>query len=173
MRPNTVRNYKERYERNIDPLIGKLLLSEVRPIQCQMIMNRMADEGYRTTTIYQTRIALYNMLDYAYQNDVLMKNPCNSMVKSDIGKPTQKKEALTLAQQKQFVKGIEGNTYEYQYRFFLQTGLRTGGLVGMRWSDIDFDNHTLKSVVLWSIVILLVNGEWESLRVNRVIGQFR
>lgn len=139
VRPNTVRNYKERYERNIDPVIGKLTLSEVKPIQCQMIMNRMADEGYRTSTIYQTRIALFNMLDYAYQNDVIMKNPCNGMVKSDIGKPTHKKEALTLEQQKRFVRGIAGNAYEYQYKFLLQTGLRTGELVGLKWSDIDFD----------------------------------
>ena len=139
VRPNTVRNYTERYERNIDPVIGKLILSEVKPIQCQMIMNRMADEGYRTSTIYQTRIALFNMLDYAYQNDVIMKNPCNGMIKSDIGKPTQKKEALTLEQQKRFVRGIAGNAYEYQYKFLLQTGLRTGELVGLKWSDIDFD----------------------------------
>lgn len=129
---NGSRNYTERYERNIDPVIGKLILSKVKPIQCQMIMNRMADEGYRTSTIYQTRIALFNMLDYAYQNDVIMKNPCNGMVKSDIGKPTQKKEALTLEQQKRFVRGIVGNAYEYQYKFLLQTGLRTGELVGLR-----------------------------------------
>lgn len=58
----------------------------------------MADEGYLTSTIYQTRIALFNMLANVYQNDVIMKNPCNGMVKSDIGKPTQKKEALTLEQ---------------------------------------------------------------------------
>ncbi len=89
-----------------------------------MIMNRMADEGYRTSTIYQARIILFNMLDYAYQNHVIMKNPCNGMVKSDIGKPTQKKEALTLEQQKRFVRGIEGNTYECQDKFLLQTGLR-------------------------------------------------
>ena len=63
-----------------------------------MIINRMADEGYLTSTIYQTRIALFNMLANVYQNDVIMKNPCNGMVKSDIGKPTQKKEALTLEQ---------------------------------------------------------------------------
>ena len=67
---------------------------------------------------------MFNILDYAYQNDVIMKNPCNGcngMVKSDIGKPTQKKEALTLERQKRFVKGIVGNTYEYQYKFLLQT----------------------------------------------------
>lgn len=138
VRPNTVRNYTERYERNIDPVIGKQILSEVKPIQCQLIMNRMADEGYRTSTIYQARITLFNMLDYAYQNDVIMKNPCNGMVKSDIGKPTQKKEALTLEQQKRFVKGIVGNTYEYQYKFLLQTGLRTGELVGLEWSEYVF-----------------------------------
>ena len=37
-----------------------------------MIMNRMADEGYRTSTIYQARITLFNMLDYAYQNEEAM-----------------------------------------------------------------------------------------------------
>lgn len=45
VRPNTVRNYTERFERNINPVIAKLLLSEVKPIQCQLIMNRMADEA--------------------------------------------------------------------------------------------------------------------------------
>ena len=72
VRPNTVRNYTERYQRNIEPIIGNKMLGSVNTIHCQTIMNRMADEGYRTSTIYQTRIALLNMLDYAYQNDVIL-----------------------------------------------------------------------------------------------------
>ncbi len=71
VRCNIIRNYTERYHRNIEPVIGKKMLSAVNSIHCQIIMNRMADEGYRTTTIYQTRIALYNMLEYAYLNDVI------------------------------------------------------------------------------------------------------
>ena len=63
VRPNTIRNYTERYHRNIEPVIGNKMLGAVNSIHCQTIMNRMADEGYRTTTIYQTRIALYNMLE--------------------------------------------------------------------------------------------------------------
>ena len=158
VRPNTVRNYTERYEKNIDPIIGKLLLSEVKPIQCQMIMNRMADEGYRTSTIYQARITLFNLLDYAYQNDIIMKNPCNKMVRSDIGKSSNKKEALTLEQQKEFVKGIMGNTYEIQYKFLLQTGLRTGELVGLRWSDIDLKKRTVS--VNRTMEYRYAVGEW-------------
>lgn len=143
VRPNTVRNYTERYHRNIKPVIGKKILGSVNTIQCQTVMNRMADEGYRTSTIYQARITLYNMLDYAYQNDVIMKNPCNKMVRSDIGKPSEKKEALTLQYQREFCNVIKGNAYEYQYRFLLQTGLRTGELVGLKWSDIDMDRRTM------------------------------
>jgi len=124
-------------------VIGNKTLGSVNTIHCQTIMNRMADEGYRTTTIYQTRIALYNMLDYAYQNDVIRKNPCNKMVKSDIGKQSTKKQALTIGQQKEFCKAIVGTAYEYQYRFLMQTGLRTGELVGLKWSDVDLENRTL------------------------------
>ncbi len=126
VRPNTVRNYSERYYRNIQPVIGKKLLSSVNSIHCQTIMNNMADEGYRTTTIYQTRIALYNMLDYAYQNDVIRKNPCNKMVRSDIGAASRKKEILTKTQQRAFLIAAQGTAYEYQCRFILQIGLRTG-----------------------------------------------
>lgn len=143
VRPNTVRNYSERYQRNIKPIIGKKMLGNVNPIHCQTIMNRMADEGYRNSTIYQTRIALYNMLDYAYQNDVILKNPCNKMIKHDIGQKADKKEALSISQQKIFCNQIVGNSYEYQFRFLLQTGLRTGELVGLKWADIDFENRTL------------------------------
>ena len=115
VRYNTVRNYMERYQRNIKSVIGKKKLSAVNSIHCQTIMNQMADEGYATSTIYQTRITLFNMLDYAYQNDVIRKNPCNKLVRSDIGKSSRKREALTIAVQRLFCKAIEGNTYEYQY----------------------------------------------------------
>ena len=38
VRPNTVRNYSERYERNIKGVIGNKLLTDVKPIHCQKIL---------------------------------------------------------------------------------------------------------------------------------------
>lgn len=143
VRPNTVRNYTERYERNIKGVIGKKLLTEVKPIHCQKIFSDMAEEGYKTTTIYQTRIALFNMMDFAKENDVIINNPCKKSVKSDMGQPSDKKEALTIDVQKKFLEGAKGQSYENQFRFILQTGLRTGELVGLKWDDIDFENRTL------------------------------
>ena len=132
VRPNTHRNYRERYLRNIDPVIGKMKLKDVKPFACQQIMNRMAEQKCTSSTIYQARIALFNMFDYAVQNDVIIKNPCNKTVKANIGKEVSKKEALTIEQQKKFLYGIKGNAYENQYAFLLQTGRPVSALLCSR-----------------------------------------
>lgn len=70
----------------------------------------MAEEGYKTTTIYQTRIARYNMMDFAKENDIIINNPCKKSVKSDMGKPSDKKEALTIETQKAFLEAATGQS---------------------------------------------------------------
>ena len=144
VRPNTVRNYRERYHQNISKVIGKMLLVEVGHIHCQAIFTIMADEGYKTSTMYQTRIALYNMLEFAKENDIITSNPCKRSVRSDIGKPSEEKRALKINEQKKFLEYARDQSYENQYKFILQTGLRTGELVGLKWSDIDFEKRALK-----------------------------
>lgn len=158
VRPNTVRNYRERYYRNIQKVIGKKLLTEVKPIHCQNIFTKMAEEGYRTSTLYQTRITIYNMLEFARENDVILNNPCKRSVKSNMGKPSQKKKALTVETQKRFLQQAKGQSYENQFRFILQTGLRTGELVGLKWEDVNFENKTLK--IERSMEYRYSVGEW-------------
>ena len=158
VRPNTVRNYTERYNKNIQKIIGRKILTEVKPIHCQKIFTDMAEEGYKTSTIYQTRIALFNMLEFAKENEVILSNPCKKSVKSDMGKSSQKKEALTIDIQKKFIEYAKGQSYENQFRFILQTGLRTGELVGLKWEDIDFSKKAIR--IQRSMEYRYSVGEW-------------
>lgn len=143
VRLNTLDNYRDRYNKNIEPVIGNTIIKDVTTMDCQRVLNKMVDEGYKTSTIKQAKATLHNMLDYAYQNDVLQKNPCNKSVKFDIGEKPKEKDALSKKQQKELLEAVFGNKYEYQYRFALQTGLRAGEIIGLEWKDVDFDKKTI------------------------------
>lgn len=143
VRLNTLDNYKDRYRMNIEPVLGHKLLRDVSTIDCQRVLNRMADEGYKNTSIMQAKATLHNMLDYAYQNNVLSKNPCTKVVQYNIGEKSSNREALSIDEQRKILKAISGNKYEKQYRFALQTGLRAGELIGLEWKDVDFGNKTI------------------------------
>ena len=51
--PNTRRNYRERYVHNIQPVIGKMRLADVKPMHCKTVLNAM-QENYACSTIRQT-----------------------------------------------------------------------------------------------------------------------
>ena len=55
--PNTRRNYRERYERNIQPVIGSMRLCDVKPMHCKIVLNRM-EATYAGSTIRQAYIAM-------------------------------------------------------------------------------------------------------------------
>ena len=46
------------------------------------------------------------MFEFARENDVFIANPCKKSLKSDMGKPSDKKEALTLQRMKNIEKLI-------------------------------------------------------------------
>lgn len=77
--PNTQRNYRDRYERDIKPKIGKMIISDVKPLHCQKIFNDMEDK-YASGTIYQTYICLGSMMKSALQNGIIERHPMNGVV---------------------------------------------------------------------------------------------
>ena len=65
--PNTVRNYRERYEKNAKAILGELLLTEVKPMHCKAVFNGMTGT-YAGSTIRQAYIALGSMFKAAKEN---------------------------------------------------------------------------------------------------------
>ena len=72
--PNTRRNYRDRYQRNVQPVMGKMLLTEVKPFHCKAVFNRMY-ASYAGSTIRQTYIAMGTVFRSAVMNDLIRKHP--------------------------------------------------------------------------------------------------
>lgn len=79
-RYNTVRNYRERYEHNIKDVIGDMIISEVKPMHCQKVLNLM-EEKYKGSTMEQVRITMASMFYYAQENHIIPSSPVVKSVK--------------------------------------------------------------------------------------------
>lgn len=140
--PNTLRNYRERYTFNIQPVIGKMVIANVKPMHCKKVLLQM-DETYAGSTIRQTYIAMGTMLKAALMNDLIIKHPMNGVRYT---KPVRAKDDikfLTREEQRIFLETAKRSHNYNQYALILETGLRTGELIGLTWNAIDFEKRTL------------------------------
>ena len=140
--PNTVRNYRERYEKNAKAILGELLLTDVKPMHCKAVFNGMTGT-YAGSTIRQAYIALGSMFKAAKENGLIEKHPMDGVRFDSPIKAVDEIHFLTVSEQKAFLE-IAKHSHNYaQYALILETGLRTGEVIGLTWDAIDWENHTL------------------------------
>ena len=140
--PNTRRNYKERYEHNIQPVIGRIKLSDVKPLHCKMVLKTM-DMDYAGSTIRQAYITMGTLLKSALMNDLIAKHPMNGVRYTKPVRAVSDIKFLTVAEQEKFLETAKRSHNYYQYALILETGLRTGEMIGLTWDAIDWENKTL------------------------------
>ena len=140
--PNTVRNYTDRYERNIKPYIGRKKLVDVKPQDCKHILNEMEDD-YAGSTVRQAFIAMGTMFKYAKDNGYIDKHPMDGVGFNKSVRAKDDHRYLTREEQARFLEVAKRSHNYYQYAFLLETGLRTSEMIGLTWHDIDWKNRTI------------------------------
>ncbi len=140
--PNTRRNYKERYTRNIQPFIGGLRLTEIKPLHCKMILNAM-ETDYAGSTIRQCYIAMGTMFKSALMNGFIKKHPMDGVRYTKPVRAPDDIRFLTIEEQEKFLQTAKRSHNYAQYCLLLETGLRVGELIGLTFSCIDWENRTL------------------------------
>ena len=140
--PNTIRNYRERYEHNIRPVIGKLKITDVKPMHCKLVFNRM-NETYAGGTIRQTYIAMGTMFRAAVDNDILIRHPMDGVKYTKPMKAADDIKYFTVDEQKAFLETAKSSHNYHQFALILETGLRVGEVIGLTWDCIDWEKRTL------------------------------
>lgn len=140
--PNTLRNYRERYEHNVQPFIGSMLLRDVKPMDCQMILNAM-ESDYAGSTIRQTYMTMGTFFKSAKDNGFIDRHPMDGVRYTKPVRAVDDIHFLTVDEQKRFLEAAKGSHNYAQYALILETGLRTGEMIGLTWDAIDWEKRTL------------------------------
>ena len=83
------------------------------------------------------------MLKSALMNDLIAKHPMNGVRYTKPVRAVSDIKFLTVAEQEKFLETAKRSHNYYQYALILETGLRTGEMIGLTWDAIDWENKTL------------------------------
>ena len=143
IKPTTFARYESVYRTHIEGSeIANIPLYKLKLNNIQAYYNKLLDNGTPIATIKQINSKLKTCLDSAEKNNYIEKNYCK-LVEIPTDTKEQKIEVFSVDQQKQFAETVKGHKLELLFLTALCTGLRIGEISGLKWSDIDFDNHTL------------------------------
>ena len=140
--PNTRRNYRERYENNIQAVIGAMQMSDVRPMHCKAVLNRM-EEAYAGSTIRQTYITMGTFFKSAVMNGNISRHPMDGVRYTKPMRAVDDIKFLSLEEQARFLEAAKHSHNYRQYALLLETGLRTSELIGLTWDAVNWEKHTL------------------------------
>lgn len=122
-------------------VIGMMHLREIRATHVQELINELDEKGFTYGTIRLLKSLLNEMFKKAVGNGYMLINPCDAVVMPR--KVTYEARFLTVQEQEMF---LEVAREYYHYDIFcvsLSTGARIGEVLGLKWSDIDFDHKMI------------------------------
>lgn len=145
VRHSTYVSYKNSLERRIVPHIGYMTLKSINTQTVNDLLLNLNKQGLAGSSIQITKITLSNIMKLAVDSDIIMKNPVTNAV--NIGKKVRK-STLTLPTKEKLSELLiyfKDKHYEMYVAVVLElaTGLRKGELLGLKWSNVDFENNII------------------------------
>lgn len=135
----TLDNYRYVYRSGIKPYIGNSKMQNVKPIDCQTVLNKAAVNSY--SYVHKVRILLRGMFKTAHDNDIIKKNPAASITMPPAKKGTRR--ALTPEEREAFLTAsYEAGEAGLFCRIIYYCGLRPSEVARIRGGD--YQNGRLK-----------------------------
>lgn len=152
--PKTLSGYKPIIDNYITPSLGHMKLCEIKPINIQMFVKHLQSDNIRcdgrkgklsNTTVKRIYSVLQSILHSACKLQLIQSNPANS---NSIDLPMlepSKTEIFTKQEATQMLDCLTNEPLMYQVliNLALLTGCRRGELLALKWTDIDFEKHTV------------------------------
>lgn len=142
LKPETRRNYGTAIKNWISPYIGNFLVSSIRPATIENLYQKLDSHGYKAGTLN----LVHAVLDKAFADAVrLGEIPTNPMdrvqkltKKSNPSKHIPRSDELRI-----YIEAMKSPSTHARVEIGMVMGLRPGEVMGLKWSDVDWNQRTL------------------------------
>jgi len=140
-RPKTVQQYRQIARQHILPVLGRMRLQDIQPAHIKQLYALKQKEGRGARTIQLIHAVLHNALKQAVREGLLGRNPASAVERPKVEQSEMR--IFNEEQIQQFLIAASGSSFEAVYYLALATGMREGELLGLKWSDIDWNKGVL------------------------------
>lgn len=142
LEPNSINGYYIDINHHIIPAIGNLKLANLKPSAIEeFYYDLMEEKNLSAKTVRYVHNVLKVALNTAVDDKLIAENPCIK-VKLPKSKP-YKATLLSVEQIQKLFEYLKNNRYEVEIKLACLHGLRRGEVLGLKFSDIDFEKHTM------------------------------
>ena len=151
---STRSSYEMIINRHLNPYIGHIKLVDLKKSDIEAMYRKLITSGrvrgtggLSVKSVRNISLVLHKALDEAMKREYIIKNPTSianvpTMRSENISK--EEIEILTKEEQKRLMAVCENDVYGIGIITVLYTGLRLGELLGLQWSDINFEENTIE-----------------------------
>lgn len=142
LRTSTYNTYRKQVTRYINPFLGHIMLKDLRSTHIQDLYDSLLKADLSAKTIQLVHSVIHNSLTQAVRLGLLQRNPTLATVTPKVTTPEM--QFYDEAQVTQFLIAAQGDRNEVLYYIALYTGMRQSELLGLRWSDVDWQRQTIR-----------------------------
>jgi integrase len=142
-RPRTYEQYEILVRLHIVPTLGKLPLSKLAPQRVQSLLAEKQKQGLAGQTVRHVRTVLRRALNRAVTLNLVARNSA-ALVEPPPMPDRSPIRFLSADETRALLKATGPTRLVALYTVTINLGLRRGELLGLRWSDVDLENETLR-----------------------------
>jgi integrase len=119
------------------PRLGSIKLKDLRPEHIQGLYNEKLKGGMSSRSVIYIHQVLHKALKQAVKWGLIISNPTDA-----VNRPKFRRKEMQVLDDKQartLLLAAKGTRYEALFWLAISTGMRQGELLGLKWSDIDWE----------------------------------
>lgn len=141
LRASTAACYQAHIDAAWEPKIGHVRLRDLTGSQIESVHRHLRKSGVTEATVLRYHATLSGALNYAYRKGYIARNPLDRV---ELGEVTRHEQTIwTLDQWRTFENGTKTDRLYALYRLAVDSGMRRGELLGLRWQDVNLDAGTV------------------------------
>jgi len=142
VRPNTGDQYTQIVHQHINPHLGEILLRDLTPHHIQNLYTKKLAKDISPRTTRLIHAVIHNALNHALKIGLVVRNVSDAVTLPKVARKEMK--TLDDYQVRQLLQAADGTRMQVLFWIAVTTGLRQGELLGLKWSDLDWQTRRLQ-----------------------------